>query len=76
MQLDAPTKMPPQVELRFEWPVGSATFKLTKQEALKAAVALRGLSLGLTFKIDHPMITTKTSKFSAAEAIVYKVRNR
>lgn len=70
--------MPPQIELRFEWPNnnGSATFKLTKQEALKAAVALRGLGLGLglILKDNTVMSTTRTDRFSAAEAIVYKMR--
>ena len=69
--------MPQQVELRFEWPVGSAVFKLTRQEALQAAVALRGLGLGLTLKGDGVMITTRTDKYAAAETLLaQKVRRR
>jgi hypothetical protein len=71
--------MPPQIELRFEWPVGSATFKLTKQEALKAAVVLRGLGLGLnlTLKDSTVMVTRRTDRFSAAETLLaQKVRSR
>lgn len=71
--------MPPQIELRFEWPKGAATFKLTKQEALKAAVVLRGLGLGLglTLKDSKAMVTTRTDRFSAAETLlVQKVRPR
>jgi len=63
------------VELRFEWPVGQATFKLTQQQALKAAVLTRGLGLGLTLKAGQPMVTKKTASFSAAEALLQRIRH-
>ncbi len=70
--------MPQQVELRFVWPSkGSASFKLTRQEALQAAVALRGLGLGLTLKGDGVMVTTRTDKYAATETLLaQKVRRR
>ena len=69
----------PSVELRFVWPAskGSASFTLTRQEALQAAVALRGLGLGLTLKGDGVMVTTRTDRFAAAELVLArKVRGR
>jgi hypothetical protein len=62
------------VELRFVWPAGSATFRLTEQEALKAIVALRTLGLGLTFVKGSAITTTRTAKFSAAETVLAKFR--
>jgi hypothetical protein len=66
--------MPPSVELRFEWPVGQASFHLTQAEAMRAAVALRGLGLGLTLKGGQAMVTTKTASFAAAETLMLRVR--
>lgn len=64
------------VELRFVWPSsnGQASFHLTQAEAMRAAVALRGLGLGLTLKDGQAMITTKTAKFAAAETLMLRVR--
>lgn len=64
------------VELCFQWPVGQAVFRLTPQEALRAAVLTRGLGLGLTLKRGHAMVTTRTAKFSDAENMVLKARGK
>jgi len=62
------------IELRFEWPVGQATFQLTQAEALKVAVALRNLGLGLTLKGTQAMVTKNTARFSTVENMVQKMR--
>ena len=62
------------VELRFQWPVGHAIFKLTPQQALKAAVMTRNLGLGLTFKEGQTMITKKTAKFVETEILLQRIR--
>lgn len=66
------------VELRFLWPAsnGSAVFRLTQEEALRAAVLMRGLGLGLTFKSGEAMVTTRTASYSAAEMLVLKARRK
>jgi hypothetical protein len=62
------------IELRFKWPAGEAKFILTQSEALKAAVALRklGLGLGLTLQKGSVMVTTQTAMFTQAEAVIRK----
>ncbi len=60
------------IELRFKWPAGEAKFVLTHAEALKAAVALRKLGLGLTLQKGVAMVTTQTAKFTQAEAVIRK----
>jgi hypothetical protein len=63
------------VELRFVWPCkGQASFHMTQAEAMRAAVALRGLGLGLTLKGGQAMVTTKTASFAAAETLMLRVR--
>lgn len=65
------------IELRFEWSGGRAVFLLTQEEALKAAVAMRRLGLGLTFQRGQAMVTTETAKFVAAERLLQsEVRRR
>ncbi len=64
------------IQLRFEWPAGQATFELSKAEALKVVVALRGLGLGLSLKEGTRVLVTKeTAKFSAAENVIKKLRS-
>lgn len=71
------TKMATSVELRFEWPAGRAVFFLTPEEALKAAVALRRLGLGLSYRQGKALVTTATSKFTEAERVLRReVRGR
>ncbi len=73
----APTNAQASVPLRFEWTGGTATFYLTRQDALRAAVALRPLGLGLAFHdgaANRLMITKRTEKFTEAERILHKLR--
>jgi hypothetical protein len=63
------------VSLSFKWPVGQGTFYLSEEEALKVAVALRSLGLGLSYKKTQPMVTCATDKFAAAEHIIHKIRS-
>ena len=66
------------VPLRFEWSGGTATFYLTRQDALRAAVALRKLGLGLGLHdgaANRAMITTQTEKFAEAERILHRLRH-
>jgi hypothetical protein len=70
----APSTSQASVPLRFEWSGGTATFYLTRQDALRAAVALRTLGLGLGFQGDRLMITKRTEKFTEAERILHKLR--
>ena len=58
------------IHLKFEWPRGEATYSLTPAQALKAAVLLRHLGLGLSFKKGEVMRTSCTAKFVAAEIVL------
>jgi hypothetical protein len=62
------------MQLRFEWKSGMYVANLTPEEALKAAVALRGLGLGLTYKKGQAMVTSQTEQFCAAERILKRLR--
>lgn len=66
--------MPAIIEFRVQWPAGRAVFRLTQQEAVRVAVALRRLGLGLTVKPGQAMVTTRTARFSEIESIVRAVR--
>jgi hypothetical protein len=62
--------MADNVQLRFEWPRGEAVYTMTAADALKAAVLLRHLGLGLSFKEGQVMRTNCTAKFVAAETLL------
>jgi hypothetical protein len=77
MPSSASTVAQATVPLRFQWTSGTATFYLTRQDALRAAVALRKLGLGLSFHegaATRLMITTRTEKFAEAEQILFRLR--
>lgn len=62
------------MQLRFEWKNGMFVANLTEDEAMRAAIALRKLGLGLTWKKGEAMVTTQTEQFCQAEKILSKIR--
>lgn len=62
------------IPLVFKWPAGQATFHLSQDEALKLAVILRRLGLGLSYSKGQPLVTRATDKFSVVEAAIRKMR--